>query len=60
MSGSGAGLGGLAFTWLVGAVVDRFSYTPVFLLAGIMPIVALVIVQWLIPQIATRDASEPI
>ena len=48
-SGTGAGIGGMAFTWLVGTMVDRFSYTPIFILAGLMPMVALLVVEWLIP-----------
>ena len=56
MSGTGAGLGGMAFTWLTGMLVDRFSYTPIFIIAGLMPLVALAVVQWLIPQISvTQD-----
>jgi MFS transporter, ACS family, hexuronate transporter len=58
MAGTGAGLGGVAFTWIIGAVVDRFSYTPIFLMAGLMPLVALAIVQWLIPQIAMTEARK--
>lgn len=44
------------FTWVIGIVVDRVSYTPIFLAAGLMPLVALVLVQILIPTIA---ATEP-
>lgn len=40
LSGAGAALGGMCFNLLVGAIVDRFSYVPVFLLAGLMPLVA--------------------
>jgi MFS transporter, ACS family, hexuronate transporter len=58
MTGTGAGLGGLAFTAVTGAVVDRFSYMPVFLMAGLMPIAALAIIQWLIPQVAMTDARR--
>jgi ACS family hexuronate transporter-like MFS transporter len=58
LSGTGAGLGGVAFTWLAGTLVDRFSYTPVFLLAGLMPLVALAVVQGLIPHIPAA-ASGP-
>ena len=42
----------MAFTWLTGAVIDRVSYTPIFLIAGLMPIAALAIVQLFIPQIS--------
>jgi len=60
LSGTGAGIGGMAFTWLVGAMVDRSSYTPIFIMAGLMPMVALMVVEWLIPLIpstATGSAS---
>jgi ACS family hexuronate transporter-like MFS transporter len=40
LGGTGAALGGMAFNLLVGVVVDRFSYVPVFVLAGIMPLLA--------------------
>ena len=40
VSGLAAGLAGTAFTLVVGATVDRFSYAPAFLIAGVMPIAA--------------------
>jgi ACS family hexuronate transporter-like MFS transporter len=48
LSGLAAGLVGAAFTLSVGIIVDRFSYRPVFLVAGIMPVVATVCVLLLI------------
>jgi MFS transporter, ACS family, hexuronate transporter len=56
LSGTGAGLGGIFSAWLIGVVVDRFSYTPIFVVAGLMPLVALAVVQLLVPQISTTDA----
>jgi ACS family hexuronate transporter-like MFS transporter len=56
LSGTGAGLGGIAFTWLTGAVVDRTSYRPVFAGAALLPVLALVLVQVLIPQIGSVTA----
>ena len=44
LSGTGAALGGMIFTLIIGAVVDRFSYVPVFTAAGVMPLVAAAIV----------------
>jgi ACS family hexuronate transporter-like MFS transporter len=58
MSGTGAGLGGLLFTWVIGIVVDRVSYTPIFLAAGLMPLAALALVQVLIPSIRTVEQSS--
>jgi ACS family hexuronate transporter-like MFS transporter len=51
LSGTGAGLGGIAFTWATGQVVDRLSYEPMFVAAGLLPLVALVLVLVLIPRI---------
>jgi ACS family hexuronate transporter-like MFS transporter len=39
-SGLGSGLAGTLFTLLVGWLVDRFSYFPVFFLAGTVPLLA--------------------
>ena len=41
ISGTGAAFGGMMFTLLIGVLIDRVSYLPVFILAGTMPIVAL-------------------
>src|SRR5580698_623451 len=40
VSGLAAGLVGATFTFAVGILVDRFSYGPAFLVAGLMPILA--------------------
>jgi ACS family hexuronate transporter-like MFS transporter len=40
LSGLAAGLVGAAFTFAVGFLVDRFSYAPAFLAAGLLPLVA--------------------
>lgn len=50
LSGLAAGLVGAAFTFSVGVIVDRFSYRPVFVVAGIMPVFATVCVMTLIRQ----------
>lgn len=46
LSGTGAATGGMIFTLVIGAVVDRFSYLPVFIAAGIMPLAAFCIILW--------------
>lgn len=46
LSGTGAATGGMAFTLLTGYLVDRFSYAPVFVAAGLMPLAAFAIVTW--------------
>jgi MFS transporter, ACS family, hexuronate transporter len=40
LSGFAAGLAGAAFTFAVGISVDRFSYGPAFLAAGLLPLFA--------------------
>lgn len=48
LSGLAAGLAGTGFTLLVGALVDRFSYLPAFILAATAPIAATLIVVFFI------------
>ena len=40
LSGFAAGLVGTMFTFAVGVLVDRFSYAPAFLVAGLLPVLA--------------------
>ena len=40
LSGVGAGFGGMLFSLLTGWTVDHFSYVPVFIGFGIMPLIA--------------------
>jgi ACS family hexuronate transporter-like MFS transporter len=40
LSGLAAGLAGAAFTFAVGFLVDRFSYGPAFMVAGLLPLFA--------------------
>ncbi|MGA2145340.1 MAG: MFS transporter [Bryobacteraceae bacterium] len=54
LSGLGAGLVGTAFTLAVGLLVDRFSYTPAFVLAAALPLLGTAAVLWLIKD--GRDA----
>lgn len=44
LAGTGGGLGGMAFTLLTGRIVDLVSYTPIFIMAGIMPLIAATII----------------
>ncbi len=41
LSGMGAGLGSIVFTYVVGRVADTYSFTPVFVLVGLLPLIAL-------------------
>ena len=37
----GAGLGSVLFTKMVGSIADTYSFTPVFILIGILPLFSL-------------------
>ena len=40
LSGFAAGITGVAFTFLVGITIDKFSYGPAFWIAGLLPLLA--------------------
>ncbi len=46
LSGTGAATGGMIFTLAIGYVVDRFSYVPVFIAAGLMPLMSFLLLTW--------------
>ncbi len=56
LSGLAAGLVGAVFTMAVGLMVDRFSYGPAFVLAGLLPIFATIFVLVLIRR---PSSTEP-
>lgn len=41
LSGTGAGIGSIIFTYIVGQLADRESFTPVFILVGVLPLLSL-------------------
>ncbi|MCW5978187.1 MAG: MFS transporter [Bryobacteraceae bacterium] len=55
LSGTGAATGGMVFTLVIGAVVDRFSYLPVFTAAGLMPLAAFALIAWGVRSTPSRD-----
>jgi MFS transporter, ACS family, hexuronate transporter len=60
LSGFAAGLAGAAFTFAVGISVDRFSYGPAFLAAGLLPLFATACIFILVrpPQTGNADPSQ--
>jgi len=59
LSGLGAGVGGVFFTFLTGILVDHFSYKPVLTLAGFMHPLGFVFLVLLIPEIRRISVSDP-
>jgi ACS family hexuronate transporter-like MFS transporter len=55
LSGTWSGLGGILFTPLTGWIVDRFSYEPVFWLAGLLPLTGFIVLSVLTGEIRTID-----
>jgi ACS family hexuronate transporter-like MFS transporter len=56
LSGLAAGLAGAAFTFAVGFLVDRYSYGPAFLVAGLLPLLATACMFLLIRPPSTESA----
>lgn len=43
LTGVAGGLSGIIFPYLTGLIVDRFSYSPVFIMASLMPMIGILI-----------------
>ena len=50
MSGTGAGLGTIVSTYLIGYVSDRYSFEPILIAASVVPLVGMVLVLLLIRE----------
>ncbi len=48
LSGTGAGLGTIGSTFLIGVVADRFSFTPILVVASLVPLLAVALVLALV------------
>ena len=48
MAGTGAGLGTIASTYFIGVIADRFSFTPILVVASLVPLGAAVLVLVLV------------
>jgi len=46
LTGVASGLSGIFFPWLTGIIVDRVSYTPVFFMAALMPLLGVGVAFW--------------
>lgn len=58
LSGFAAGVVGAGFTFAVGILVDRFSYRPAFVAAGLLPVLATLCIFLLIHPAKTRSNDE--
>jgi ACS family hexuronate transporter-like MFS transporter len=57
MSGTGAGMGTIISTYLIGYVSDRYSFEPILITASLVPLVGMVLVLLLIRDKRTSNAA---
>jgi len=57
LASMGSGFGGMVFALLTGLMVDRFSYTPVFIGFGIMPLVCTAILWTVLGPISPASSG---
>lgn len=58
LSGTGAGLGTILTTYLIGWVADHYSFAPVLLGASVIPLVGALLVCWLVRNNAATEAGQ--
>ncbi len=57
LASMGSGFGGMIFALLTGWLVDRYSYSPVFIGFGLMPLVCVLIIWLLVGPLRRREAA---
>ena len=57
LSGMGAGLGGMGFTMLTGWTLDHFGYSPVLVAAGMIPLLAVLVLYFLFDRKLAESIS---
>ncbi len=58
LASMGSGFGGMVFSLVTGWLVDHYSFRPVFMLFGTLPIIAAILV-WTLPRTSRADATKP-
>jgi ACS family hexuronate transporter-like MFS transporter len=56
LAGTGAGLGTIGSTYLIGVVADRFSFTPILVVSSVIPLLAALLVLALVRN--TRESGQ--
>ena len=59
LASMGSGFGGMVFSLVTGWLVDHYSFRPVFMLFGTLPIIAAILV-WTLPRTSRADAAKPL
>jgi ACS family hexuronate transporter-like MFS transporter len=55
MSGTGAGIGTVISTKLIGYVLDQRDFAPILVTASLIPLVGVVLVLWLVRNTSASD-----
>ncbi len=58
MSGTGAGIGTIISTWLIGRISDRYSFEPILIAASLVPLVGMLLVLILIRDSRRSEARS--
>jgi ACS family hexuronate transporter-like MFS transporter len=58
MSGTGAGLGTIVSTYLIGYVSDRYSFAPILITASLVPLIGMLLVLFLIREGGTAHGQR--
>jgi ACS family hexuronate transporter-like MFS transporter len=58
LSGTGAGIGTILSTWLIGHVADRYSFEPILIGASLVPVLATVLVLFLVRDGKAKSAAS--
>jgi MFS transporter, ACS family, hexuronate transporter len=58
LASMGSGFGGMLFTLITGWVVDHYSYTPVFIGFGVLPLICATILWLLVGELRSTQQAE--
>lgn len=58
LTGMGEGAMNMILTLATGVIVDRFSFTPVFAAAGVMPLLSIAALFWVVGRIQPVDLTS--
>jgi ACS family hexuronate transporter-like MFS transporter len=60
LASMGSGFGGMVFTLITGWLVDHYSYTPVFIGFGLMPLICATVLWTLTGSLKLKSAQSPV
>jgi MFS transporter, ACS family, hexuronate transporter len=58
LASMGSGFGGMVFALLTGWVIDHYSYVPVFIGFGLLPIICVLVIWLLVPPLCLYELTD--